>query len=76
MKIEFLSQQTDLLLVGASRSKFWIEILLVFHWHVIGFCFYLDLVYSLLFVMLCYEVLDCLTNSYHCTISENIQDQC
>lgn len=76
MKIEFLSQQTDLLLVGASRGKFWIGILLVFHWHVIGFCFYLDLVNSLTFVMFCYEVLDCLTNSYHCTISENIQDQC
>lgn len=41
MKIEFLSQQTDVLLVRASRGKFWIEIFLVFRWHVIGFWFLL-----------------------------------
>lgn len=40
MKIEFIAQQTDLLLVGARHGRFCIGIFLVFHQFVIGVCMF------------------------------------
>lgn len=40
MKIEFLAQQTDLPLVGASHGRFCIGLFLVFHQFVISVCMF------------------------------------
>lgn len=40
MKIEFLAQQTDLLLVGASHDRFCIGLFLAFHRFIIGVCMF------------------------------------